>query len=131
MVSSLYYVRTQPLRLHAEQQLLINAVRTNYHVSFTPDQKKTLWLRPCGDVKALRVEPNPTLTIVSANKGHLWFWVSDDARHLPLLVATEIPMGTVKLVLFKIESTAPDLDKTGKRLGTAQGPTSNFRSADP
>lgn len=107
VVSALYYVRAQPLTLDAGQQFVLNVGSTNYVVNVCPDQRKQLYVRPVGDVQALRLEPNPTLKIVANNKGRMWFWISDDRRRLPLLVASDMKIGSAKLVLYKIESTAP------------------------
>ena len=114
VISSLYYVRTQPLKLDADEQFMLNAVDTNLVVNVRPDQRKELHIRPLGDVQALRLEPKPTLNVVAANKGRMWFWISDDARRLPLLVTTEMKLGSAKLVLFQIESAKPTLDKNIK-----------------
>ncbi len=122
VVSSLYYVRTQKLMLDAEQSLVINAANTNYTVIIRPDLRKLMWVRPVGDVQALRVEPTPTLNIISANSGHMWFWISDDARHLPLLVSSELKLGNAKLVLFSIAPGKP-------APGTTNKPTDSVRSA--
>lgn len=111
VISSLYYVRTQPLKLDAENSLTVNTGDTNYAVRFRPDERKNLWIRPVGDVTALRIEPDPTLRVVAANKGRMWFWVSDDARHFPLIVASNMQIGSAKLVLYKVESSNPATDK--------------------
>jgi hypothetical protein len=86
VISSLYYVRTQPLKLDTEQLFLLNAVNTNMTVNIRPDQRKLISVRPVGEVQALRIEPKPTFYMVAANNGRMWFWISDDARRLPLLV---------------------------------------------
>jgi hypothetical protein len=122
VVSSLYYVRTQKLLLDSEQSFMINAANTNYNVTIRPDLRKVMWVRPVGDVQALRVEPNPTLNIVSANQGRMWFWISDDARHLPLLVSSELKLGNAKLVLFSITPGKPAPATTNK-------PSDSVRSA--
>jgi hypothetical protein len=114
VVSSLYYVRTQKLLLDSEQSFMINAANTNYNMTVRPDLRKSMWVRPVGDIQALRVEPNPTLNIVSANNGRMWFWISDDARHLPLLVSTELKLGNAKLVLFSITPGKPASATTNK-----------------
>lgn len=108
LISSLYFVRTVPLLLDVAQSFQINVSGSNYTVNLRPDLRKTMYFRPTGDVPALRIEPNPTLTVVSSNKGRMWFWVSDDPRRLPLLVASELKIGSAKLVLNKIE-TRPQL----------------------
>lgn len=105
VISSLYTVRTKKLMLDSEQSFTINAGTTNYNVIIRPDQRKSVWVRPVGDVPALRIEPTPTLSIISANKGHMWFWMSDDARRLPLLVNSELRLGTAKLVLLAVTSS--------------------------
>ncbi len=125
IVSVLYYLRSQPLKLYAKQNFVINASDQNYTVTIKPDQRKSLWVRPVGEVQALRIEPNPTLKIVAANKGRMWFWVSDDARRLPLIVASDLKLGSTKLVLFKIESANPELDNH------TRPSTTNFRAALP
>lgn len=104
VISSLYTVRTKKLMLDSDQSFTINAGTTNYNVIIRPDQRKSVWVRPVGDVPALRIEPTPTLSIVSANKGRMWFWMSDDAHRVPLLVNSELKLGTAKLVLLAITS---------------------------
>ncbi len=107
VVSCVYYMRAQPLMLDAEQQFVMNANSTNYTVNVCPDQRKRLFVRPVGDVQALRLEPHPTLKIVASNKGRMWLWVSDDKRRLPLLVNSNMRVGSARLVLSKIEAIAP------------------------
>lgn len=111
VISSLYYVRTQSLKLADKKTFIVNSGDTNYIVNITPDQRKELWLRPTGDIQALRLEPNPTLKIVSSNNGRMWFWVSDDRRRLPLIVASDMKIGNAKLVLYKMETSNPVSDK--------------------
>jgi len=102
VVSSLYVVRTKKLMLDCDQMFAISADNVTYNVTIRPDERKLVWVKPLGDVQALRIEPNPTLSVVSANKGRMWFWISDDARHLPLLVNSDLKFGSAKLVLFSV-----------------------------
>ena len=111
MISSLYFVRTKPLEVDVSQNLTVNVGETNYSVNLRPDLRKTMYFRPTGDVEALRIEPSPTLNVVAANKGRMWLWVSDDFRRLPLLVVSDMKIGSAKLVLTKIETIAPVADK--------------------
>jgi hypothetical protein len=76
-----------------------------------------------GDVQALRIEPNPTLSVVSANKGRMWFWISDDARHLPLLVTSDLKFGSARLVLYSVTTGKAPSAATDKN-----GDASNFPS---
>jgi hypothetical protein len=102
IVSSLYFVRAQKLMLDAENTFTVNADNTNYVVTVRPDQRKEMWVRPVGNIEALRIEPTPTLRIVSSNKGRMWIWVSDDERRLPLLLNSVLKIGNAKLVLFNV-----------------------------
>jgi len=104
IVSSVYYVRSQPLMLDSEQVFFFNAGATNFNVTVTPNQRGTISVKPLGKVEALRLEPKPTLKIVAHNKGRMWFWVGDNDQHLPLQVVSQMPIGNVRLVLNKIET---------------------------
>jgi hypothetical protein len=42
------------------------------------------------------------------NKGKLFLWFSDDARRLPVLARTILPIGSVTARLSRVESVAPD-----------------------
>jgi len=103
VVSSVYYVRTRPLAVNLEETFPLNAGETNYTVNLRPDQRKSMYFRPTGDIEALRIEPHPTVNIVAANNGRMWIWVSDDQRRLPLLLASDMKIGSAKFVIFKIE----------------------------
>ncbi|HUI07794.1 MAG TPA: DUF3108 domain-containing protein [Verrucomicrobiae bacterium] len=127
VVSSVYFVRAQKLMLDAEQTFVLNASDTNYVVTIRPDERKEIWLRPVGDVEALRIEPNPTLKIVAANNGRLWFWVSDDERRLPLLVNSELRFGNAKLVLYSVASTTPSSATTNGPAGATATTSASSR----
>ena len=123
VVSSLYVVRTRKLMLDSDDVLTISADTTNYNIIVHPDARKLIWVKPLGDVEALRIEPNPTLNVVSANKGRMWFWISDDARHLPLLVNSEMKFGSARLVLYSATS-----GKTARAAARKKGAASNSPS---
>lgn len=106
IISSLYYVRAQGLDLHKEVKFDLVAGDEVWNVSLRPDARQKVEVRPVGRVPALRVEPHPTLTIVAANKGRMWFWISDDARRLPLMVCSQMQIGSAQLVLYRMEHAA-------------------------
>ncbi len=123
VVSSLYVMRTKKLMLDSDQVFTISADNTTYNVTIRPDERKLVWVKPFGDIQALRVEPNPTLSVVSANQGRRWFWISDDARHLPLLVNSDLRFGSAKLVLFSVVT-----GKTPSATASKNGDSSRFPS---
>jgi hypothetical protein len=111
IVASLYYVRAQQLQTNQLIHFLVNAGDTNRLVRITPDQRKTIWTNPLGDLPALRVEPNPTLTIVSAHKGRMWVWVSDDTHKIPLVLIAKMTVGSARFQLTDVQTTDPTLAK--------------------
>jgi len=134
VISSLYVVRTRRLMLDSDQVFTISADTTNYNVTIHPDKRNLVWVKPLGDVQALRVEPNPTLSVVSANKGRMWFWISDDARHLPLLVNSDLRYGSAKLVLFSVITgrvPSATASKNGSASNFASPMASNAGSSEP
>jgi len=116
VISSLYYIRTKPLALNTPQTFAINTGDTNRTVNLVPDTRKSLYIRPLGDVNALRMEPKPTMNIVSKNGGRLLFWISDDAKKIPVLVTSEMKIGSAKLVLSNIEHSTPVAAATPQRV---------------
>jgi uncharacterized protein DUF3108 len=133
VVSSLYVVRTKKLMLDSDQVFAISADTSTYNVTIHPDERKLVWVKPFGDVQALRIEPNPTLGVVSANNGRMWFWISDDARQLPLLVNSELKFGNAKLVLFSVVTgkAPPAASKNGDAAGFPSPLASNAGPPEP
>ena len=89
IVSSLYYMRTQPLALDRASTFTLNASDKNWTVTCRPDRRQSIEVRPIGEVQALRIEPAPTLKFVASNKGRMWLWVSDDKRNPYALICAK------------------------------------------
>ncbi|MCG3148091.1 MAG: hypothetical protein PCFJNLEI_01533 [Verrucomicrobiae bacterium] len=103
MISCLYYVRTKPLQLDVAEKVSIAISNDRYGVTVKPDERKSLFFRPTGTVEALRIEPSPTMPIVAANKGRMWFWVSDDANKYLLMISSDMKIGSARFVLTGVE----------------------------
>lgn len=113
VISSVYFLRTQPLALNVPHQLALQDGATNYVVTVKPDERRKIDVRPLGPVDALRIEPHPTLRIVDSLKGRVWVWLSDDHRRLPLLVVCNLPIGSARLVLERADDKiAPAVSAT-------------------
>lgn len=104
VVSALYVLRVRPLQLNREETFLINANADNTLVRVRPEQPRQFEIRPLGTVPAFRIEPLPTLHMISRYQGRLWFWISNDDRRLPLCVIGELPFGSARIVLIQLES---------------------------
>ncbi len=118
VISAIYRIRTEPLRLDQEQTVLVNAKQENFNVTFRPDERKDIVVKPLGKVSALRIEPNPTIKFVSANGGRMWVWFSEDDRHLPIMLVSQMKIGNARLVLTDYQNGGPKPDRAG--------PTTNF-----
>jgi hypothetical protein len=105
IVSSFYYLRIKPLQLKQPENFFVNAGDTTRLIRVEPDQRKTIWTNPLGNLPALRVEPNPTLTFVAANKGRMWLWFSDNAQRIPLILVSEMKIGSARFQLTEIKTT--------------------------
>lgn len=106
IISSVYFVRMQPLALNKTIQFDLLAGDDIWKVTVRPDARQKVEVRPVGKVPALRVEPQPTLSIVAANKGRMWFWITDDDRRFPLMVCSQMRIGSAQLVLYRIQPPA-------------------------
>ena len=106
VLSAFFYVRTKDLQVNINQGFPINLSGDYHDVQVCPDERKKLFFRPTGEISALHIEPRPTFSMVAANGGRMWFWVSDDTRKLPLLLVSEIKLGSLKLILTGIQSAA-------------------------
>ncbi|MCS7049034.1 MAG: DUF3108 domain-containing protein [Verrucomicrobiae bacterium] len=122
IISSLYYVRAQSLDLNKELTFDLVAGDEIWKVTLRPDARQKVEVRPFGRVPALRVEPHPTLTIVAANKGRMWFWISDDARRVPLMVCSQMQIGSAQLVLYRLEPPADREERAALQVARAAHP---------
>jgi hypothetical protein len=123
-LSLLYTARLQPLGLHEEKTYALNAGKTNYSVTMKPDEQRQIKARAVGSLTALRIEPKPTLKILSRNGGRMWVWVSNDERRLPLLAISTMKLGSARLELTEVH---PPLLRAGAR----PAPKTNFGPARP
>lgn len=133
VLTAVYYMRTKPLALDTKESLVIHANKTNYPVSFQPDTRKEISVEPLGKVPALRIEPNPTLTIVASNGGKMWVWISDDEHRYPLQVVATMKIGSARLVLTDITKPGDEDNAAGQAAPQqhgaqpkATGPKTNF-----
>jgi hypothetical protein len=111
ILSAVYYVRSQSVQLKQPLTFLVNAGDSTRMVRIVPDQQKKIWTNPLGEVPALRIEPNPTLTIVASNKGRMWVWFSDDAQKVPLVLISKLAIGSARFQLTEVTATDPALAK--------------------
>ena len=58
---------------------------------------------PAGTFQTIKVEATADEGVVK-NRGHIWIWYTDDARHLPVQIQARLLWGTITFHLQSIES---------------------------
>ena len=57
---------------------------------------------PAGTYQTIRVQPVAESGVVK-NKGEIWIWYTDDARHIPVQMRARLFWGTLTMRLSSIE----------------------------
>lgn len=102
VLSGIFYLATQPLQVgHDVSFPLADAgrvvdvtVKVEAH-----EQIKT----PAGTFSTVRVKPTADAGVVK-NRGDIWIWYTDDARHLPVQVRAHLFWGTITMSLTSATS---------------------------
>ncbi|MBA2733192.1 MAG: DUF3108 domain-containing protein [Acidobacteria bacterium] len=102
IASAFYYLRTQPLVLGTNFELLISDSGHVYRIPTTVSEKKTL-KTVVGKVQTLKVD----VEIFGEGrllrgKGKMSIWFTDDARHIPVRAKINSELGTLDITLKKI-----------------------------
>jgi hypothetical protein len=110
-VGLLYAARARQIGREAGGTFTCNTGDSDYEVFLKADEQKQIKTKPTGNITALRFEPNPTLKIVSKHGGRAWFWISNDARRLPVLAYSKMKIGTCKLELVEVHTPKSGSDE--------------------
>lgn len=102
VLSSIFYVGSLPLAPGATYTFPINDGGKTSVVDLKVEGKEEI-KTATGTYHAVRVQPE-TQNAPIKNKGQIWLWYSDDARHLPVQMRARMFWGTLTLKLAKIET---------------------------
>lgn len=101
-LSAIFYAASQPMTVGQSFQFpLADATRTVLVTMKVEghDEIKT----PAGTFQTVRVEPTADAGVVK-NRGNIWIWYTDDARHIPVQMRARLFWGTITFRLTSIES---------------------------
>lgn len=102
ILSSIFYIATQPLNPGQNFSFpLADSLRT-VGVDLKVEARENVKV-PAGSFSAVRVEPTAEAGIVR-NRGQIWIWYSDDARHIPVQMKARLFWGTVTMRLTNLET---------------------------
>lgn len=102
ILSSIFYIATQPLSPGEGFSFpLADSLRT-VTVDLKVQARENIKV-PAGSFSTVRVEPTAEAGVVR-NRGQIWIWYSDDARHVPVQMKARLFWGTVTLRLTSLEA---------------------------
>ncbi len=95
IISSFYFMRTQPLEPGTDVRVDMFSRGKVYRLLVRVQEKETV-VTEAGTFPAIRVQPAMlTEEGEDRNRGKLFLWFSDDARRIPVLARTILPIGSV------------------------------------
>jgi len=100
-LSGIFYVASQHLAVGQDVSFpLADAMRT-VTVTMKVEAREEV-KTPAGTFQTLRVEPTAEEGVVK-NRGKIWIWYTDDARHMPVQIQARLFWGTITFHLQSVE----------------------------
>jgi hypothetical protein len=100
-LSAIFYAASQPMVLGQPIRFpLADSMRT-VTVAMKVEAKEEI-KTPAGTFQTIRVQPTADEGIVK-NRGNIWIWYTDDARHMPVQMRARLFFGTVTFHLQSVE----------------------------
>jgi len=101
-LSAIFYAASQPLVVGQNVRFpLADAMRT-VTVVMKVEAKEEI-KSPAGTFQTIRVQPTAEEGVVK-NRGNIWIWYTDDARHIPVQMRARLFWGTITFHLKSIEA---------------------------
>ena len=101
-LSAIFYAASQPMVVGQKIGFpLADSMRT-VTVQMKVEAKEEI-KTPAGTFQTIRVEPTADEGIVK-NRGRIWIWYTDDARHMPVQIRATLFWGTITFHLQSYET---------------------------
>jgi hypothetical protein len=114
VISCFYYYRTLDLQPGAETWIPVAADdMKNYELEVKALRRERVKVL-AGTFDCLVVQPFMKFQGVFQQKGEVFVWLSDDARHLPVMIKSRIVIGTIDIVLQDAQTVQAPLQSAGK-----------------
>jgi hypothetical protein len=101
LMSGIFYGASQPIQVGQSFQMPLADAQHTLPVTMkalSREEVKTA----AGTFQTIRVQPTAESGVVK-NKGEIWIWYSDDARHLPVQMRARLFWGTLTMRLSSID----------------------------
>lgn len=102
VLSGIFYVATQPLQIGHDLRFPLADGGKVVSVTMKVEAKEPV-VTPAGTFSAIRVQPTADAGVVR-NRGSIWIWYTDDARHLPVQVRAHLFWGTITMRLTSVSN---------------------------
>ncbi|MDP8207548.1 MAG: DUF3108 domain-containing protein [Candidatus Electryonea clarkiae] len=103
IISALYWVRCQPLEEGKDLHVPLHDLNKQYPITIKVYGLENIKV-PAGEFKCWKVEPVLESEGMFRKSGRLWVWLSDDENRIPVLMKSEIPVGSImgRLVEYRL-----------------------------
>jgi hypothetical protein len=101
VLSAIFYVGSQPLQVGHDLHFPLADGGHVVPVTVKVEAKESV-VTPAGTFAAIHVQPTAAAGVVK-NRGNIWIWYTDDARHLPVQVRAHLFWGTITMRLIRID----------------------------
>lgn len=101
LMSAIFYGGSQPLPPGQSFHMpLADAMRV-VDVTIKAEAREQV-VTPAGTFQTIRVQPTADAGVVK-NRGNIWIWYTEDARHIPVQMRARLFWGTITLRLTSVE----------------------------
>jgi hypothetical protein len=105
-LAAFYFVRALPLVVGHDIVIPHHSDQSSENITVKVLKKETIEV-PAGKFKCIVIEPVMAEGGLFKNSGRLTIWVTDDARRMPVLMKSKIPVGSIDAVLQAYKSGGP------------------------
>ncbi len=106
VLSCLYYARTLPLEVGSTYYIESHIDNRNYPLEITVHEKDHIRV-PAGEFDCIMVQPSLQSQGLFDQQGEIWVWLTDDERHMPVLMRSAIVIGEIVCVLENYTEGVP------------------------
>ncbi len=99
-LAAFYYVRHQPLEVGKDIVIAHHSDRRSTDILVKVHRKEKVKV-PAGEFDCFVIEPVMESEGIFKSSGALQIWVTDDARRVPVLMKSKIPVGSIDAVLVE------------------------------
>lgn len=101
-LSAIFYTASQKLVVGQDVNFPLGDAMRTVTVTMKVEAKEEI-KTPAGTFQTVRVQPTADEGVVK-NRGNIWIWYTDDARHMPVQIRARLFWGTITFHLQSVEA---------------------------